>query len=358
MKRTLSNIIESEAEMKGIDKHVLLDNGLYLIIRYHVITTKVVIYNALERCKKGMGFGMYVGEKSGVHYSTIRHEDNATYGQVGTGIPEAEYGAVGSSERSRKVKAAYEEEYQRAYKLIARGFSEAPKVAKEDGNEMSLILNKPAAEVFPDLQEAGKMESPELPEPVVLKLDGYDYFLTPIDSTHVYLHSDKDRKGIPLHVRQLPNNKMSADVYAWLHSGDADELEKSYKAESKMKLKSAIESAKKVMELVKYAPTEGDIEKILIKMRNELGVRTAGAPVYRKFLTYELGNSNKYHYFAVFQKDNEFIAGNAAGPIGYRHGTVTNLGVFKNKQAAIDAAEKKMLAKMKTGYSPVSIEDY
>lgn len=58
-------------------------------------------------------------------------------------------------------------------------------------------------------------------------LDGDDWYLTKIDSTHVFLTMDKPTRKNPLHVQQLPNYQMGKDVYRWL-GGDKNALKASY----------------------------------------------------------------------------------------------------------------------------------
>lgn len=63
-------------------------------------------------------------------------------------------------------------------------------------------------------------------EPAQIQHDGYPYYITPIDTTHVYFHMEQDKKGTPLHVGQLPEG-LSDDVYKWL-GGDTAALKESY----------------------------------------------------------------------------------------------------------------------------------
>ena len=63
-------------------------------------------------------------------------------------------------------------------------------------------------------------------EPATVDLDGNKFIVTPIDETRVYLHMEPERKGIPLHVGQLPSKEMSDDVYQWL--GGVGQLKPSY----------------------------------------------------------------------------------------------------------------------------------
>ena len=157
MKR-LIKMVESEDEMKGVDKHVLLDGNLYLVIRYHIITTKHVIYSALERTKHGSA-GVYTGEKSGVEFSSIMMEHGATYGRIGSGTPEKDVWdkiPVGPA-RFKKIDTLRHQEYERAHKLIKRAFPEAAK-GKEDDGDIEIFMAGRAADIFPDLKEGLNMQ--------------------------------------------------------------------------------------------------------------------------------------------------------------------------------------------------------
>lgn len=67
-----------------------------------------------------------------------------------------------------------------------------------------------------------------------VQLDGEDYFIKPIDSTHVYFswQSDFSRPTMPLHVAQLPNKKLSDAVYQWLGTGEDSFSGQNFKREA------------------------------------------------------------------------------------------------------------------------------
>ena len=117
------------------------------------------------------------------------------------------------------------------------------------------------------------------------------------------------------------------------------------------RLKELVKKAQEAMAFIE--PTANQMKEIVAALRKQLGAETAQVPVWKKYLTYTLDTSNKYHYFAVFEwKDKprtKWVAGNAHGRIGYRP-QATTIGIFPDKKDAINAAEKKALQKMKKGY--------
>lgn len=109
------------------------------------------------------------------------------------------------------------------------------------------------------------------------------------------------------------------------------------------------------MAMATLAPSRGQMHGILAKMRSVLGVKPDEEPVWRKYLTYSEGGSNKFHYFAVFPKNSGFIVANAYARIGYEP-TVVELGTFGRRENAIAAAETKMATKVKKGYDFVNLD--
>lgn len=108
------------------------------------------------------------------------------------------------------------------------------------------------------------------------------------------------------------------------------------------------------MAMATMAPSRGQMHQILSTLRGALGVRPDEEPVWRKYLAFSEGGSNKFHYFAVFPKGSIFVAANAYGRIGYP-AQVNIIGSFPRQESAIKAAEDKMGMKVKKGYDFVNL---
>jgi predicted DNA-binding WGR domain protein len=107
----------------------------------------------------------------------------------------------------------------------------------------------------------------------------------------------------------------------------------------------------KVADMKTIPPSSGQMHEILDTVRTVLGVGPE-EPLWKKYLTYSEGGSNKFHYFAVFKSEG-FVAANAYGRIGYPP-QVSVIGKFDTKEDAVGAAEDKMAAKVKKGYDIVN----
>jgi predicted small secreted protein len=91
-----------------------------------------------------------------------------------------------------------------------------------------------------------------------------------------------------------------------------------------------------------YDVTSVEMQQILKFMKQQFGTEAAD-PIWRAYLTKQEGTSNKFHYFAVFEKDGVFIAANAYGRIGY----TPRLFVI-DKSTDFDDTLKLAKAKMKS----------
>ena len=104
-------------------------------------------------------------------------------------------------------------------------------------------------------------------------------------------------------------------------------------------------------EMAYVEPSRKHFAGIVDKMRQELGV--TGIPKWFRFLVYQQGTSNKFHYFAVFAKGEGFISANAFGRVGYTP-QVTRIAEDKN----YDEVERATLAKYKVksakGYTDIT----
>jgi len=100
-------------------------------------------------------------------------------------------------------------------------------------------------------------------------------------------------------------------------------------------------------------PTRQQSRTILKALRSYYGIDIVQDPPYREYITKRVPeeNANKFHYFVVFPKgEDNFVAANAWGRIGYPKVRVTPLGEFSTKQQAINVAENKMNRKVSEGY--------
>lgn len=101
-----------------------------------------------------------------------------------------------------------------------------------------------------------------------------------------------------------------------------------------------------------YAPKKSGAKEILNAIRGKLGIDIVD-PTWKEYLTVRKGSSNKYHYFAVFRKEQKFVAVNAHGRIGYPSISVTEIGTFPSSEEAVEACqEKSQLKQDKRGYVP------
>ena len=99
-------------------------------------------------------------------------------------------------------------------------------------------------------------------------------------------------------------------------------------------------------------PTKKDYPRILAKMQDELGVKVS--PKWFRFLVFQEGTSNKFHYFAVFEKGKSFVAANASGRIGGEP------QVHEIATGDYEEVEKKALSKYRAksakGYTDITDE--
>lgn len=111
----------------------------------------------------------------------------------------------------------------------------------------------------------------------------------------------------------------------------------------------------KTAAMQKIKPSRGQQKGILDVLRSRLDVD--GAPVWKSYVTNQEGGHNKFHYFAVFEKNDGYIAANASGRIGYPNTyKVVAIGFAFDKADAIKKAEQKLGAKMRTrGYKETKI---
>lgn len=152
LEQVINELSASEEEMAPVDKDVYLDGGMYLVKRYHIITTRHVVYAAYE---KADSIVRPVGKKTGIEYSSSWSTATFKGGQIGTGLPEGAWDdlPVGSSVRSKAVLDEYVKQYQRAYALIKRAFPEAGKLARPDDSEMTFTLTGDPHLYLPDLRQ-------------------------------------------------------------------------------------------------------------------------------------------------------------------------------------------------------------
>jgi hypothetical protein len=101
-----------------------------------------------------------------------------------------------------------------------------------------------------------------------------------------------------------------------------------------------------------YSPTRSQAKIILSAIRQHFGLDLV-EPSWREYLTVREGNSNKFHYFAVFRAGNKFVAANAHGRIGYTP-IVTEIGDgYGSADKAKAACQEKIDYKRRTrGYRP------
>jgi predicted DNA-binding WGR domain protein len=111
---------------------------------------------------------------------------------------------------------------------------------------------------------------------------------------------------------------------------------------------------KEAMPMAVYEPEVGQAKPILQALRGYFGLETVQKPVWREYITFREGTSNKFHYFVVFDAgNNRYIAANAYGRIGYP-AKVVDLGEYPTKDAALGVAMRKLRAKLAKGYEPTS----
>jgi len=110
---------------------------------------------------------------------------------------------------------------------------------------------------------------------------------------------------------------------------------------------------RKIAKMMIVDPTRHQSRTILKALRDYYHIDVVEDPPYREYITYrdqESADSNKFHYFVVFPKGNNFVAANAWGRIGYPNPRVTDLGEFPSKQQAINVAKTKLNSKLSKGY--------
>jgi hypothetical protein len=94
------------------------------------------------------------------------------------------------------------------------------------------------------------------------------------------------------------------------------------------------------MAMALVEPSRKHFAAIVDKMRESLGVK--GIPKWFRYTVCQEGNSNKYHYFAVFVKDDgTFVGANGSGRIGY------NPQVHVISQGTYNKVEDAVISKYK-----------
>lgn len=102
-------------------------------------------------------------------------------------------------------------------------------------------------------------------------------------------------------------------------------------------------------------PTRIQSREIVKALRGHYDIKEVSDPIWREYITFREGTSNKYHYFAVMEKKNEdgsttYTAANVYGRIGYPPREVVDLGEYHNKFQALGVAQKKLNSKLQKGY--------
>jgi len=107
--------------------------------------------------------------------------------------------------------------------------------------------------------------------------------------------------------------------------------------------------------LQRIEPQRSQSRDILSALRRTIGVDKNAEPLTRKYLTMREGSSNKFHYFAVFKnKNDEFVAANAYGRIGYDP-KVAIISVSETEAQAFSDMNDKIRSKTKKGYEDTKL---
>lgn len=102
-----------------------------------------------------------------------------------------------------------------------------------------------------------------------------------------------------------------------------------------------------------YEPVRPQSRDVLSYMRDAVNADPGARPVVRKYLTNREGSHNKYHYFAILKdKDDNFVAANVYGRIGYPPKGVAVLSRSPLQNDAEMALRKKLDKKLARGYKP------
>jgi hypothetical protein len=114
-----------------------------------------------------------------------------------------------------------------------------------------------------------------------------------------------------------------------------------------------MERLKKIVEMAMdyIDPGRGQMGPILNAVRSAFNDYSDKRAVWKEYVTFREGTSNKFHYFIVYETaDGKYHAANAYGRIGYDARPV-DLGVYPTKEEAISVAKKKLSAKLAKGYA-------
>jgi len=135
------------------------------------------------------------------------------------------------------------------------------------------------------------------------------------------------------------------------HHGDTIKRYKDTENYKKAKEREDMKDESMNEEMDVYDADKGDANNALGALRNAIGLDKGTTPVAKQFLTYQEGTSNKYHYFAMFKRGNEYVAANAFGRIGYYPQT----SVFStgDKDTVEIDFNDKISKKMSKGYKVV-----
>ena len=102
-----------------------------------------------------------------------------------------------------------------------------------------------------------------------------------------------------------------------------------------------------------YEPQRAQSRDVLSYMRKSIDADPGAKPIVRKYLTNQEPPHNKYHYFAILKdKDENFVAANVYGRIGYPPKGVAVLTRSSSQNDAEMALRKKLDKKLARGYKP------
>lgn len=105
-----------------------------------------------------------------------------------------------------------------------------------------------------------------------------------------------------------------------------------------------------------HEPKRSQSHDVLDYMRESVGAAPGAKPMSRAYMTMREGNHNKYHYFAIMpDKDNNFVAANVYGRIGYPPKGIAILTRSPNASDAEMFLRKKMMKKQMKGYKPTTL---
>ena len=130
------------------------------------------------------------------------------------------------------------------------------------------------------------------------------------------------------------------------------ELEPSF-ASAKNRIITAI--LKEALPMMVLDPTKVEMKWIVKALREEFGLDSSSKILWKQYMTFREGASNKYHYFVVFKDGDQFHAANAYGRIGYP-ARVNDIGTFDSESEAKGAAQTKADSKLAKGYEVTKVE--